>query len=153
MGCWSLDFKLILKVVSWNVLGRKEDVTDLDFTRSSMLTGWDTTKIRLNGVHEQFTPRKLRCPARSRSQRWADKWKLLESGLTDCSPRGMVRQLRATLGGGTWRGVASTSVERRRVVVGFDGFGGVNGVDGSDGDDGTDRFVDFDDFDGSTRRH
>ena len=37
-----------------------------------------------DGVHELFTPRKLRCPARLRSQRWVDKRKLLESELMDC---------------------------------------------------------------------
>ena len=32
-------------------------------------------------------------------------------------PGGMARQLHATLDGGTWRGVASSGVERRRVVL------------------------------------
>ena len=40
----------------------------------------------------------------------------------------MFRQLRTTPDCGTWRGVASRGVERRRVVV---GFGGVDGDDGS----------------------
>ena len=85
LECWSFHFKLFLKTPSWNVLGRKEDVTDLDMTRMSMLKAWDTTKIGLSGVHELFTPRKMRCPARSRSQRRVDTLKLLESELTDCS--------------------------------------------------------------------
>ena len=60
----------------------------------------------------------------------------------------MARQVHTTLDG-TWRGVASRRVERRRVVVGFDGFDGWLASNGVGGDDGADRFVDLE----TTRRH
>ena len=56
-------------------MGWKEGLKDMVLTQIAMLTSWDMAKIGVNGVHEPITPRTLRCPARSRGQRWADKIK------------------------------------------------------------------------------
>ena len=63
----------------------KDDETDLILAKILMLAGWDTSKNEVNGVHALIAPGKLRCPARSRSQRWVDSWKWLESEKMDCS--------------------------------------------------------------------
>ena len=70
---------------SWNVFGWKEDVTDLDLTLDvdAPSMGYDANWFEwcTRAIHAK----KMRFPARSRSQRWVDTLKLLESELTDCS--------------------------------------------------------------------
>ena len=76
--CWERERERGVhgKCWGWNVLGWNEGMTDLALTRMSMLPAWDTAKIGLTCVHEMFTPRNLRCPARSRG--WVDTWKIVE---------------------------------------------------------------------------
>ena len=104
-------------------MGRRFDRPFSDADSDAHAVG-NTSKIGVNGVHELFTPRKLRCPARFIRQPWMDNRKLLENELMDSGraewTAGYVRGLLVVVGvdwrrlPGGW--VASSGFEWRRMA-------------------------------------